>query len=182
MVFSFRNNYSTSVFNVCELFGLVFVALLLSISSGLKAAPRVSPALIEGVKSLSPTEQRELAKQYGVSLPQGNETNLPQVPQKEREPLVPKKNVASAEDEFQETRKEAVLKRFGAQLFASDVETYAPLDRSLAPSGYLLGPGDELSIQVFGKDSLETVAQVDRSGQISIQRIGAIPLAGLTFE
>ena len=55
-------------------------------------------------------------------------------------------------------------------------------DKALAPSGYLLGPGDELNIQVFGKDSIEAFVEVDRSGQITVPMIGAISLAGLTFE
>jgi polysaccharide biosynthesis/export protein len=88
---------------------------------------------------------------------------------------------AFIEDVIKSQAQEA-LPRFGAQLFSDDLEAYAPLDEALAPSGYLLGPGDELKIQIFGKDPIETLVQVDRGGQIIVPKIGLISLAGLTFE
>ncbi|MGB1192712.1 MAG: SLBB domain-containing protein, partial [Pseudomonadales bacterium] len=133
-------------------------------------------------KRLSPQEQRDLARQYGVALPPGTAAPLPKTAEIENEPLVQNRIGDSDPEVLREPQKESDLKRFGAQLFSGDLETYAPLDRALAPSGYLLGPGDELSIQVFGKDPIETFVQVDRTGQITIPKIGAISVAGLTFE
>ena len=163
----------------------------------LKAAPNIPPAMLEQFKRMSPSEQRTIAEQYGIALPSmaaGNMSGIGEAVELLEVPLLQNRGVyqgpngadeASRESfirDLIEAQKEELLPRFGAQLFSKDVETYAPSDKSLAPSGYLLGPGDELNIRVFGKDSIEAFVEVDRSGQITIPMIGAISLAGLTFE
>ncbi len=156
----------------------------------LQAAPAIPPGLVEQAKRLSPAEQRALAAEYGIALPTTPGANTDVTYEAPETPLIQNRALDAMTDadgqrfieNLIKSQKAQQLARFGAKLFSDDLEAYAPSDRSLAPAGYLLGPGDELNIRVFGKDPIEAMVQVDRGGQITVPKIGAIALAGLTFE
>ncbi len=74
------------------------------------------------------------------------------------------------------------LKVFGRDLFDEAPTTFAPLDRIPVPADYVIGPGDELLIHVWGKIDLDTRVLVDRNGQIFVPTIGTLTVAGLRFE
>jgi len=83
------------------------------------------------------------------------------------------------------------LKRFGSDVFLhrdgfetnqlapSGRET--PLDVPAGP-GYVVGPGDSLSIDLWGGISHSFVQPVDREGSIALPESGAVQVAGLTLE
>ncbi len=71
---------------------------------------------------------------------------------------------------------------FGRKLFDEAPTTFAPLDRIPVPANYVLGPGDELLIHVWGKIDLDTRATVDRNGQVFVPTIGSLTVAGLPYE
>tara|TARA_B100000886_G_C20426918_1_gene494659 strand:+ start:7804 stop:10428 length:2625 start_codon:yes stop_codon:yes gene_type:complete len=48
--------------------------------------------------------------------------------------------------------------------------------------GYILAPGDELKIMVFGNNSLEAILKIDLNGNISIPNLGVFQAAGNTFK
>jgi protein involved in polysaccharide export with SLBB domain len=48
--------------------------------------------------------------------------------------------------------------------------------------GYLLGPGDEIKLNVWGKMNGDYTYMVDRDGKIIIPDIGVVHIAGLTFS
>ena len=62
------------------------------------------------------------------------------------------------------------------------MSTFAPTDDALIPDEYRLGVGDQLVIQLFGKDNATYSLSVGRDGNISFPRLGAITVTGLTFE
>ncbi|MDB3979044.1 SLBB domain-containing protein [Pseudomonadales bacterium] len=189
MKFCSENDHR-SVMRCCALFfrGLLLCAALGLPATVLHAAPNIPPGLVEQAKRLSPAEQRALAAQYGIAVPTTAGTGMTATDEAPEVPLVQNRlEMTDSEsrmfvEDLINAQKDALLPRFGSQLFSEDLEAYAPLDEALAPSGYLLGPGDELTIQVFGKDPIETLVQVDRGGQITVPKIGSISLAGLTFE
>src|SRR5579863_1845701 len=74
------------------------------------------------------------------------------------------------------------LQVFGRKLFDEVPTTFAPLDRIPVPSNYVLGPGDELLIHVWGKIDLDTRVTVDRNGQIFVPTVGTLTVAGLRYE
>ncbi len=49
------------------------------------------------------------------------------------------------------------------------------------PSDYIIGPGDELQIKVWGQVEANLRVIVDRSGQIYIPQVGEISVAGLHY-
>lgn len=74
------------------------------------------------------------------------------------------------------------LQVYGRQLFDEVPTTFAPMDRTPVPADYVLGPGDQLLIRVWGKIDLDTSVTVDRNGQIFLSRIGSLTVAGLRYE
>lgn len=73
------------------------------------------------------------------------------------------------------------IEQFGYGLFAEPPTTFAPVDAVPIGPDYLLGPGDEIKITIWGKVNAEHAAVIDRDGKISLQQIGVVHLAGLTF-
>lgn len=73
------------------------------------------------------------------------------------------------------------LQQFGYDLFASEPNSFAPGIDVPVPPEYVLGPGDEIKVQLFGKDNKDLVMTVDREGAVSFPQIGPISVAGLDF-
>src|SRR5215469_2394143 len=74
-----------------------------------------------------------------------------------------------------------VLPLFGQSLFAQPPSTFAPVDLMQVPSDYVIGPGDELKINLWGQVQGNLRAEVDRSGQIYIPRVGQVAVAGIHY-
>ena len=74
------------------------------------------------------------------------------------------------------------IKQFGYDIFNQAPSSFAP--DNIVPVGpdYLLGPGDELRITVWGKVNAEFDQVIDRDGGISIPPMGIMHLSGLTFK
>ena len=75
-----------------------------------------------------------------------------------------------------------VLPIYGANLFSSVPSTFAPLDMTPVPPDYVIGPGDELRIRVWGQVSFQTNVRVDRSGEIFLPQIGPVHVADMSFS
>lgn len=85
------------------------------------------------------------------------------------------------------------LKRFGSELFTvrstlqparrvtMPEDMVSTLDVPLGPD-YVLGPGDQLSIALWGGVSQTILRVVDREGHISLPEAGPVEVAGLTLE
>lgn len=83
------------------------------------------------------------------------------------------------------------LKRFGSEVFANRGAGYTsarsvaagnstPLDIPLGPD-YVLGPGDELSISLWGGVSESFTRAINHEGAIALPEAGQIQVAGLTL-
>jgi protein involved in polysaccharide export with SLBB domain len=74
-----------------------------------------------------------------------------------------------------------MLPIYGVNLFRKPPSTFAPLNMAPVTPDYVVGPGDELLVQVWGQVTLNSRYRVDRSGSIYIPQVGTIHVAGLTF-
>jgi protein involved in polysaccharide export with SLBB domain len=74
------------------------------------------------------------------------------------------------------------LALFGQSLFQLAPSTFSPADMMQVPSDYVIGPGDELQIKVWGQVEANLRVIVDRGGQIYIPQVGEISVAGLHFS
>ena len=75
-----------------------------------------------------------------------------------------------------------VLPVYGAELFRSIPSTFAPVELAPVPADYVIGPGDELRIRIWGQISIQSNVRVDRSGEIYLPQVGQIHVAGLAFS
>lgn len=74
------------------------------------------------------------------------------------------------------------LPQFGYDLFAGSPTTFAPVTEIPVPVDYILGPGDQVRIQLFGKESKAYDLYVTRDGLLQIPELGPIPVAGQRFS
>lgn len=75
----------------------------------------------------------------------------------------------------------AGLQQFGYELFATQPSTFAPVTDVPVPPEYVLGPGDEIKVQMYGSDNRELALTVDRQGAVSFPQIGPITVSGMSF-
>jgi polysaccharide export outer membrane protein len=74
------------------------------------------------------------------------------------------------------------LKPFGYDLFDHGVSTFAPVTNVPVPSSYLVGPGDELDVQLYGSQNRSLRLVVARDGHVNLPDLGPINVGGQTFE
>lgn len=73
------------------------------------------------------------------------------------------------------------LPLFGQTLFLGPPSTFAPFDLLAVPNDYIIGPGDELQVRVWGQVQADLRVIVDRSGQIYIPQVGLVSVAGVHY-
>ena len=73
------------------------------------------------------------------------------------------------------------LRLFGYELFA-DAGRFNPAQAAAVPPSYVLGPGDELAVQVNGLVEVADNFVIDRDGRILLPKVGPVPLAGVALR
>lgn len=74
------------------------------------------------------------------------------------------------------------LRPFGYALFAGMPTTFAPATDIPIPSDYVVGPGDQIRVQFFGKQSANYDLYVSRDGVLQVPELGPISVAGQSFS
>ena len=95
----------------------------------------------------------------------------------------PYENVPSLYDMYMQTvTRPSTPKRFGTEIFENGTrdQQLIPMDLPAGPD-YVVGPGDGLSIDLWGGISQRLLRTVDRSGQISLPEMGPVLVAGKTL-
>ena len=93
--------------------------------------------------------------------------------------------IQQAPTEFQRLILDSInspLPIFGADLFNNVPDTFAHLDDIPVGADYVIGPGDELRIQVFGQVNTQGSFTVDRTGDISFPSVGTLHVAGVRYD
>ncbi len=71
---------------------------------------------------------------------------------------------------------------FGSELFTSKSLSFEPNQNMPTPPNYVLGPGDQLDINVYGVQQFNYAATISKNGTINIPNIGEVFLSGIAFE
>ena len=71
---------------------------------------------------------------------------------------------------------------FGSELFDNPELNFEPNLKLATPVNYILGPGDELQISVYGVQEFSASVPVNLEGKVSIQYVGQISVSGMTIE
>jgi len=74
------------------------------------------------------------------------------------------------------------LMLFGYDIFTRVPSTFAPVEGIPVPQNYIIGPGDNLIVQIYGKLNVEYRLVVTRDGNILVPEYGPIKVAGLSFD
>ena len=73
------------------------------------------------------------------------------------------------------------LPLYGTDLFRNASTSFSPNERAPVTPEYVLGPGDEVQVRIWGQINYTGNLTVNRSGVLYIPQIGSIPVAGMTF-
>ncbi len=73
-------------------------------------------------------------------------------------------------------------KIFGADLFRNSNLTFEPNLSMATPKNYVIGPNDELLIDIYGNNEVSYNLRVSPDGNINVEYVGVIPVSGLTIE
>ena len=168
----------------------------------------ISQAQIEQFKQLSPSQQQALASSMGVDLSAlkgfgGATSNSTAQSSPSLNQLVPARDSQISEQSFEPQNENVIveesaiieserlqfsstentqkLKPFGYDLFAGEPSTFAPVSDVPIPSEYRIGPGDSLSIQLYGKETVSYNLTVNRQGNIDIPQLGPINIAAVSY-
>ncbi|MGC2298721.1 MAG: SLBB domain-containing protein, partial [Acidobacteriaceae bacterium] len=110
----------------------------------------------------------------------------PQADNQPGNPVQPRLSRAIQEkSEFERFVEDAVghpLPVYARELFEEVPTTFAPMDQIPVPADYVIGPGDELLIRVWGKVDLDLALVVDRNGQIQLPKAGTLTVSGLRYD
>lgn len=71
---------------------------------------------------------------------------------------------------------------FGSELFDNPTLNFEPDLKLATPLNYVLGPGDELQISVYGVQEFNASIPVSVEGKVSIEYVGQIAVSGLSIE
>ncbi len=71
---------------------------------------------------------------------------------------------------------------FGSEFFSSTNNTFEPNLRIATPKNYILGPDDELSLEVYGINLAQQNLKVSAEGQADVKYVGMNSVNGLTIE
>lgn len=129
-----------------------------------ESAPAQTPQLTSG-RPESPAQQTMVP----LNPSQRGKVELPIRPQTEFEQIVAD-TVGRA------------LPLFGQSLFDQPPSTFAPTDHTQVPGDYVVGPGDELQVRIWGQINADLRVVVDRSGQVYIPHVGDIVVAGVRYS
>jgi protein involved in polysaccharide export with SLBB domain len=71
---------------------------------------------------------------------------------------------------------------FGSELFDNPILNFEPNLKLATPLNYILGPGDELQVSIFGNQEFNYTIPVNAEGKIKIDHVGEISVAGISIE
>lgn len=176
---------------------LLLVAVVATGSSTtVNAQAMPSQAQMEQLKNLPRAQQEALARQFGIdpsmldNLDQMGSSQQ-QTGQDQQENIIfPRGTEFDAEGnpiipedlESQFTRDDARLKPFGYDFFAGEPRSFNPTNYAPVPASYLLGVGDKLTVQLFGKENKKHELEVNREGAVTVPGLGPLHVAGLTYQ
>ena len=156
----------------------IAACVLVSLLAPNSQAQNPTPEQIQMFQNLPADQQSALADKYGISIPSGNaaQPSSYQNPQViEPRPVVSDANQTDLLDDGE-------LKRFGLELFAGSPTTFAPVNDVPVPTNYTVGAGDEVVVQLFGKENTTHRLRVNRAGVINFPSLGPVQVAGMSFS
>ncbi|NWO07068.1 MAG: SLBB domain-containing protein, partial [Alteromonadaceae bacterium] len=174
---------------------LILLTLFVGTFNQAVAQTMPSQQQMEQLKNLPRAQQEQIARQFGIDVSMldqlnGNsETSTSDSTNKQQNIIFPRGTRFNEEGdpiipedvEKQFTRDDEELKPFGYELFAGEPKSFSPTSHAPVPANYIMGVGDSIQVQLFGKENLNYDLTIDREGKVVIPKLGAISVAGLSY-
>jgi len=167
----------------------LFIALfILSVSTNTFSQGAVpTDQQLEQFQKLPKSQQKVLAKKYGIDLNSINPTaqnssdvsNEPSVLPRNSDGL---ENIDIDSEEYKFKPKQEEIERFGYDLFAGEPTSFTPSENALVPENYIVGPGDTFTVNLYGKESFNGEVTIDREGRVSVDTLEPVNVAGLQYK
>lgn len=115
-------------------------------------------------------------------------SNLPDAPKinsgRQANVLKPVDSLANndPETEAEKALSELKSKIFGAALFQNSKISFEPNLRLATPANYVIGPDDEIGLELTGYNEASYTLPVSPEGTIKVEYVGLISISGLTVE
>lgn len=87
-----------------------------------------------------------------------------------------------ADSLYFESTAEKKKKVFGRDIFNNKYLTFEPQMNIATPQNYVLGPGDQLVIDVYGNTQQSEILTVSPDGEVTVPNVGPIQVGGLTVS
>jgi len=110
------------------------------------------------------------------------QTSISNRPSEIEKNIAKKLTTISLEEKIQKQIIQPRLEQFGYDLFNKVPTTFSPVTNIPVPPDYLVGPGDSIVVQLYGKTNVEYKLVVTREGHILIPDFGPVLVSGLTFS
>jgi protein involved in polysaccharide export with SLBB domain len=91
-----------------------------------------------------------------------------------------KKPTATTQEGSVLATKNAVV--FGSELFTTKSLSFEPNQNMPTPPNYVLGPGDQLELNVYGVQQFNFSGTLSKNGTLNVPNVGEIFLSGLPFD
>ncbi len=165
--------------------------VLLGLGTG-QAAAELPANVMAQFNQLSPAQQEAVAAQYGVDINEiRSQSSSSAIEAPMSQTLTPRTLDPNAPSQraglgLQMNGQLSVdpnqLQPFGYNVFAAQPTSQTPLADIPVPDDYVVGPGDELRVQMYGKENASYKLKVNRDGSVEFPKLGPINVAGQTFE
>lgn len=86
------------------------------------------------------------------------------------------------EEMDEEEEEDDEIQIYGHDLFDNEDLTFEPNESAATPAGYVIGPGDQIIIDVWGENEVAIKQTVTPEGVIIISQIGPVNVSGMTIE
>ena len=152
-------------------------------SSAPATAESAAPATVAAPVMPSDLALRELKSGLSLGSPDTSGQQAPDVPPV-NQPSSPRIERAGADNQpnnFQRFVQQAtgrLLPIYGQKLFSAP-SGYVPVTQAPAPNDYILGPGDEIHLQIWGSIDADQRLVINRDGQVFLPKVGTINLTGV---
>lgn len=121
---------------------------------------------------------KQQPKNLDVRQPAGNATTGRQVNGAAQQDSVKNKKLSQDSLEIDENK----LKVFGSDLFKNSEITFEPNLRMATPSSYIIGPDDEILLDISGDNEASYKLPVSPDGNITVEYVGKIAVSGLSVS
>ncbi len=129
--------------------------------------------LFEG---LTDTEKREWLQKYPNFAPPALEEEVK--PAEKPEPPSRIEEILSGQFPTEISRD---LHQYGYDFFSKDISTFTPITNVPVGTGYIIGPGDNFTIHLWGRVEKSYSVSVTRDGSIIVPSLGTLDVSGLSF-